>query len=275
MPDVEAPTHSPIFAHLRRRWSTLGVWLELVRNLAVRDVETRYKHSLLGLYWAVINPLLTALIFTFVFQVIFHASSKPIPYVVFLVCNLTFWNYLANSVSSATGSVTGSAALLAKLYFPRVVLPTASVLARLIDLAFSLVVLAIFMLAYHVHVHWTAALILPILVLQTLFTLGLAYLVSSLNVLLRDMSQLVGLVLMVWMYVSPVMYPLAGQPNAIQTLLLINPMGALLQAQQDLLFTGWLTHPTALWAAAAWCLFILAAGINVFKRTEPLFAEVM
>lgn len=262
-------------ARANQRWRSIAVWLELARNLAVRDVETRYKHSFLGLYWAVINPLLTAVIFTFVFQVIFHASSKPIPYVVFLLCNLTFWNFFANSVSSATGSITGSAALLAKLYFPRVVLPTASVFARLIDFTFSAIVLVVFILIYHVPVHWTAIWVVPVLLLQILFTLGIAYLVSGMNVLLRDVAQLIGLVLMIWMYLSPVMYPLTGQPNAIQIVLLMNPMGALLQACQDLLFVGHLTHPIVLWVAGTWSLFVLLGGIAVFKRIEPSFAEVM
>ncbi len=276
IPDSPSPTG--VIATLARayqRWRSIAVWLELARNLAVRDIETRYKHSFLGLYWAVINPLITAIIFTFVFQVIFHASSKPIPYVVYVVCNLTFWNFFANAVSSATTCITGSAALLAKLYFPRIVLPTASVVARLIDVAFSAIVLAIFILIYHVRVHWTAIWIVPALGVETLFTLGVAYLVSSLNVLLRDMAQLIGLVLMIWMYLSPVMYTLAGQPNVIQIVLLMNPMGALLQTNQDLLFTGHLTHPIALWAAGMWSLFVLVGGVAVFKRIEPLFAEVM
>lgn len=109
----------------------------------MRDVETRYKHSLLGLYWAIINPLVTAAIFGFVFGVIFHATSKPIPYVVYLLSGLTFWNFFTNGLMSATVSVSGNAALLAKIYFPRVVLPTASILARLIDLGFSALVLVV------------------------------------------------------------------------------------------------------------------------------------
>lgn len=259
----------------RRHWHAAAVWIELVRNLAVRDIETRYKHSFLGLYWAVINPLITALIMTFLFQVIFHASSKPIPYVVFVVTNLTFWNFFGNSLMSATGSITGSASLLAKLYFPRIVLPTASVLARLIDLGFACVVVAIFLLIFRVHVHWTFFWILPVTCLEMILALGLAYLVACVNVIFRDTTQLVGLVLMMWMYLSPVMYALNGQPESIQTILLINPMGALLQADQDLIYTGHLTHPAALWGTGVWCVFVLLAGITIFKRLEPLFAEVM
>lgn len=250
-------------------------WVELIRNLAVRDVETRYKHSLLGLYWTLINPLVTALIFSFVFQDIFHASSKPIPYVVFLLSGLTFWNFFANSVMSATVSVTGNSQLLAKLYFPRVVLPTAAVLARLIDFVFSLIVLLLFMVVLHVPLHW-AFIWLPLLLLvQIVFTLGIAYLIASLNVLYRDMNQLIGLVLMAWMYLSPVMYKLSAVPAGIRAVLLLNPLGSIIDEEKSLLFLGHLTHITYLWAAVTTAILVYAVGLRLFKRIEPLFAEVM
>lgn len=269
------PSLSELISAIVRRWHATRIWLELIRNLAVRDVETRYKHSLLGLYWAIINPLMMALIFTFVFTVIFHASSKPIPYVVFLLTGLTFWNLFANSVMSATGSITGNAALLSKLYFPRVVIPTASVMARFIDFLFALLVLVVFILAYHVRVYLSLFWLVPIVCIQTLFALGVGYLLAAFNVLYRDMTQLVGLLLMVWMYVSPVMYPIGNASNTIQSILLVNPMGAMIQAERDLLFTGTLTEAPYLWAAVAWSGFLFLFGIYQFKRLEPTFAEVL
>ncbi|MHB1937967.1 MAG: ABC transporter permease [Acidobacteriaceae bacterium] len=264
-----------LLAAVIRRWHSIRIWVELIRNLAVRDVETRYKHSLLGLYWAIINPLLMAVIYSFVFTVIFHASSKPIPYVVFLLTGLTFWNLFANSIMSATGSVTGNAALLSKLYFPRVVIPTASVIARFIDFLFALFVLAVFILTYHVRVYSSLIWIVPIVGVQTLFALGVGYLLAAFNVLYRDMTQLVGLLLMVWMYLSPVMYPIGNVSNTIQSILLINPMGAMIQAERDLLFTGSLTQAPYLWAAVAWAGFLFLFGLYQFKRVEPSFAEVL
>jgi ABC-type polysaccharide/polyol phosphate export permease len=262
-------------ARLKLRAASLVLWLELIRNLAVRDVEIRYKHSLLGLYWALINPLVTAGIFGFVFGVVFHATSKPVPFVVFLLTGLTFWNLFANGVMSATTSVTGNAALLAKVYFPRIVLPTAAVLARLIDFGFSLLVLGAFLLAYRVPVHPSSVLVLPLLLIQVAFTAGVGYVVAALNVLYRDMSQLIGLVLMVWMYFSPVMYALSTLTPSLQAPLLVNPMGALLQAERDVIFTGHLTEPAYLWISLTWTAFVFLGGLSLFKRIEPLFAEVM
>jgi ABC-2 type transport system permease protein len=271
----QAGTREPIFARVLRPWDGISLWLELTRNLAVRDIEIRYKHTLLGLYWAIINPLLTAAIFSFVFSVIFHANTHPIPYVVFLVTGLAFWGLFANGVMSATTSVTGSAALLAKVRFPRVVLPTAAVLARLIDLGFSLFVVAVFILIYRTPVHWTAIWIVPIVALQVLFTLGIGYLVASVNVLYRDMTQLIGLVLMIWMWLSPVMYALDSVPAPIRHVLLMNPLGAVVQAERELLFTGYVTNLSSLWVAAFWACVAFVGGLAVFNRIEPLFAEVM
>ena len=274
-PTVAKRSGPSLLASALRRWDSLAVWFELIRNLAVRDVEIRYKHSLLGLYWAIINPLLTAAIFSFVFTVIFHVSSQQIPYVVFLLTGLTFWSLFANGVMSATSSITSTASLLAKVYFPRVALPTAAVLARLIDFGFSLFVLAVFIAVYRTPVHWTALWIVPIFGFQALFTLGIGYIVASVNVLYRDMTPLTSLVLMVWMWLSPVMYGIDRVSPGLQGVLLINPLGAMLQAERDLLFTGHLTNLPFLWVAAAWACFAFVAGLAVFKRIEPLFAEIM
>ena len=260
---------------LVRRYYDLSRWLELTKNLAVRDVETRYKRSLLGLYWALINPLVIAAIYGFVFGVIFHASSKPIPYPVFLITGITFWNFFANALMSATASVSGNASLLAKLYFPRVVLPTAAVLARSIDLMFSIVILLTFILIYHVPIHWTSFWLIPLLLLQLVFTFGVGYLLAALNVLYRDMSQLIALLIMVWMYFVPVMYTIASASPTIKDILLTNPMGAIIQAERDVIFTGHLTEPMFLWTAVVWTLLTFVGGLALFKKMEPLFSEVM
>lgn len=272
---ASSPSVSLWKSQWQKRFHQIGLWAELTRNLAVRDVETRYKHSILGLYWAIINPLVTAAIFGFVFGVVFHASSKPIPYVIFMLTGITFWNFFANGVMSAVGSISGNAALLAKIYFPRIVLPTASVLARFIDFLFSLLVLIVFIFIYHTPIYWTSLWIPVILVLQIFFTLGIGYLVAALNVLYRDVNQLMGLILLVWMYFSPVMYPVTNLKPSLRSILLMNPMGSLLQMERDVIFTGHLQYPIFAWVALAWTVFVFLAGISLFRRIEPLFAEVM
>ena len=193
----------------------------------------------------------------------------------YLITGITFWNLFANGLMSATSSVSGNASLLAKLYFPRVVLPTAAILARLIDFLFSVVILLAFILIYHVPVHWTSLWLIPLLVLQLSFTFGIGYIVAALNVLYRDMNQLIGLVIMIWIYFAPVMYSITIASPTIKDVLLINPMGAIIQAERDVIFTGHLTEPIFLWIAMAWTALALLGGLVLFKRTEPLFSEVM
>lgn len=256
-------------------WARILLWLELTRNLAVRDVETRYKHSFLGLYWAVINPLANAGIYGFVFGTIFHETSKPIPYVVFLLTGFAFWNLFANGLVSATSSVSGNAALLAKIYFPRVVLPTAEVLARMIDFMFSILVLAVFIAIYRVPIHWQLVFLPFILVIQLIFTIGIGYILAALNVLYRDVMQLIQLILMAWIYFSPVMYRLSSVPAKLRFILLINPMGATIEAERNLIYVGHLKHPHYVDLAFGVSLLVLFIGWRIFKRVEPLFAEVM
>jgi ABC-2 type transport system permease protein len=236
----------------------------------------RYQLSILGLYWAVLNPLLMALIWSFVFGKIFRAGGmQGVPYVVFLFCNLTFWNLFANSLLTATNSLTGNASLLSKLYFPRIILPTASVMARLVDFGFSLIVLAIFMMAYHVrpdyHIWWVPLL----LVVELIFTLGMGYLVASLNVLYRDVSQMVGVLILLWMYLSPVFYTIDQVPAEINKYLLFNAVGELVGMQSALILKGSMFnfHVFAIATLISLAVFIL--GLAVFNRVEPLFAEVM
>ena len=264
------------FADLRQRLRGVPVWLELLRNLAVRDVETRYKHSVLGLYWTMVNPFLSAFIYTFIFGTILHTgTSGGQPYVVFILTGFTFWNLFANGLSSATGSITGSASLLAKLYFPRVVLPAAAVLARLIDFLFSLGILGIFVAAYRIPVHWTVFWLIPLVLLELVFAWGMAFLLSGLNVVYRDVTQLLGLVLMIWTWLAPVMIAVNGRGVWIQSVFLLDPMGGIIQAERDVIFSGTLTSPVSVASAVAFTAFVFIGGLAVFKRIEPLFSEVL
>jgi ABC-2 type transport system permease protein len=249
---------------------------DLVLGLALRDVKMRYQLSVLGLYWAILNPLLMALIWAFVFSKIFRATGmEGVPYVVFLFGGLTFWNLFANSLITATNSLTGNASLLSKLYFPRVILPTASVLARLVDFGFSLIVLVIFMEAYHVrpslYIEWIPLL----LIIQLFFTLGMAYLVASLNVLYRDVSQMVGVILLLWMYLSPIFYTIDQIPAGIKRYFLFNAVGELVNMQSTLVLGGSMFSFHTLGVVTLISVGVFVLGLVVFHRLEPLFAEVM
>ncbi len=254
----------------------LGRYYDLISGLAMRDVKMRYQLSILGLYWAVLNPLLMALIWSFVFRVIFRAQGiAGVPYFVFLFCGITFWNLFSNSLMTAVNCLTGNASLLSKLYFPRVILPTASVIARLVDFAFSLVVLGIFM-AINKIVPGKALLWLPvILFFEMIFTLGMAYIVSALNVLYRDVSQILGLVLMLWMYISPIFYTLEQVPARLRDYFIFNPIGELVYMATGAVLANRPVSLPDLGAAALFSVGVFLLGLILFRRLEPAFAEVM
>lgn len=251
-------------------------YLDLIMGLALRDVKMRYQLSILGLYWAVLNPLLMALVWGFVFSVIFRAQGiQGVPYVVFLFCGITFWSLFSNSLMTAVNCLTGNASLLSKLYFPRVILPTASVAARLVDLVFSLVVLGILMACYNVtpghKLYW-----LPVLlVVQLVFTLGMAYIVSAVNVLYRDVSQILSVLLMLWLYISPVIYTLEMVPGAIRKYFIYNPIGQLVYMETGIVLGEGKIDLTSLGVTALISVAVLILGVFVFRRLESTFAEVM
>lgn len=256
----------------QRSWTQ---WTELTLQLARRDVMIRYKHSVLGIYWAVLNPLLMALVFTMVFSKIMRVKVVGVPYVVFMLTGLTVWNLFSNSVTSAVQSLTGNANLLAKSYFPREILPTSAIVARLVDFFFALVVLIFFFLIYHVHLGWTAFALPLVLLPELLFTLGVSYLVAAVNVLYRDVNQLVGLVLMLWMYLSPIVYTIALVPARYYKVYLLNPMGEAVYLSQEIMLYNRLPFS---WH---YLLFVLVSigmflvGWGIFRRLEPIFGEIM
>lgn len=251
-------------------------YYDLVIGLALRDVKMRYQLSLLGLYWAVLNPLLMALIWSFVFTQIFNIKGpNGVPYVSFLFCNFAFWNLFQNSLLTAVNCLTGNASLLAKLYFPRIILPTSSVIARLVDFGFSLIVLIFLMIFFKSlpspNLWW-----LPILLLiQLIFTLGIAYIVAALNVLYRDINQIIGILLLLWMYMSPVLYTINQIPKYLQIYFIFNPIGQLVGMESSIIFGDGHIDLYALGITAVISILLFIFGLLIFRWLEPTFAEVM
>lgn len=254
----------------------IRLYCNLTVALAWRDVRVRYQLTVLGLYWAIINPLLTAVIWSFVFSHIFRATGlSGVPYVVFLFCGLTYWYLFANSLNTAAGILTGNAMLLSKLYFPRIILPTAAVMARMVDFLFSMLVLVLLFWYFDIEPYWNIWVLFPLLVIEIIYTLGWSYIVSSLNVLYRDVAQIVNIVLMFWMYLSPIFYVLEQVPEKVRRYFMFNTIGVVVDMQRNVLLSGapvnW--HPVLVSLAIAVGIFTF--GLILFRRLEPFFAEVM
>ena len=248
---------------------------ELLFFLTWRDILIRYKQTALGVLWAVIQPVVTMVIFSVVFGKFGKLPSGGVPYPVFAFTALLPWNLFASALTRATNSVVGSSNMVKKIYFPRMLIPISSTLSPLVDFAISLVVLFGLMAFYRVPVSWSL-LLLPLLILITLFVaLGVGFWLSALNVKYRDVGHAIPFVVQVWMYASPVAYAVMLIPHKWQPLYALNPMvGVINGFRWAILGTGLLPRNTILLSLAVG-LVILVSGAFYFRRMEKTFSDVV
>jgi ABC-2 type transport system permease protein len=264
---------------------------ELLGNLTQRELRGKYKRSALGWAWSLINPLALAVIFTFVFGVVFKGRleatgnsnlSGITAYPLFLLCGLLPWAFLSNSITGSIGALVANSNLVKKVYFPREILIGANVLSWVVSLLIELAVLGIALLAFgNVWLQYLP-LLLVVIALQTVFATGIGLLLAALNVYFRDVQHFVGIFLQLWFYATPVIYPITLLGNiaerdvfgvSLLTLYKLNPMTAFVEMYHQMLFyLQWPDWELFLYAAVV-SFATLAFGLLVFKRLEPRFAE--
>lgn len=250
---------------------------ELLRTLVLKDIRSRYKGSVLGFAWNFAIPLLQLLVFWVLFGVILKVPrSGDYPFAVFLFTGLLPWNFVAASVGSGTMSILGSASLVKKIYFPLQILPLANVLAEFIALLLGMIVLAIVILAFGVGFSWHALLLPLAFAVLIVFMSGFVYLFACANVFYRDVGHILGIVVMAWMYLTPILYPVetvAGKAAWANVVIHLNPMTGIITTFQRLL----LDHQMPDWfwfgysAAAAIIMFVV--GFGIFNRYKFHFEE--
>jgi ABC-2 type transport system permease protein len=264
---------------------------ELLGNLTQRELRGKYKRSALGWAWSLINPLALAVIFTFVFGVVFKGRleatgnsnlSGITAYPLFLLCGLLPWAFLSNSITGSIGALVANSNLVKKVYFPREILIGANVLSWVVSLLIELAVLGVALLAFgNVWLQYLP-LLLVVIALQTVFATGIGLLLAALNVYFRDVQHFVGIFLQLWFYATPVIYPITLLGNiaerdvfgvSLLTLYKLNPMTAFVEMYHQMLFyLQWPDWELFLYAAVI-SFATLAFGLLVFKRLEPRFAE--
>jgi lipopolysaccharide transport system permease protein len=266
-------TSKPIvhYTHSVSLWD----YRSLLLSLAGRDIQARYRQSFLGVYWALLNPVFQAIVFSFAFSTIMRIPTGDLPFLIFYFTGLLYWNLLTNSVNSAMISVSSHAPLLAKVRFPRVILPLSSIIARLFDFALSLLVLALIIAWNRVPIHVEAWFSFVMLLLVLLVAIGLSLITSALNTLYRDVGQIINIVFSLWFFLCPIVYEVKGAPSPYKEWLLVNPLGAAVHWSRESAFYGHLPASTDLFPAAAASVIVLAVGIVVFRHFEPTFTEVL
>jgi len=254
-------------------WQELWDSRELLAFLVWRDVSVRYKQTVLGLAWAVLQPLFTMLVFTVIFGTLANMPSQGVPYPLFVYAGLLPWLFLATAVGSASQSLVAQQALLTKIYLPRLFVPASSVGSGLVDLGVSFCVFAVLMACYGVVPGWGVVAV-PFLVLLTLIAaLGVGMGLAALTVTYRDFRYVIPFMIQVWMYLSPVIYPVTLVPQKWQVVLAINPMVGIIDGfRSALLGTPW--NLPALAMSTACACTALVVGLFYFRKTERRFADV-
>jgi lipopolysaccharide transport system permease protein len=257
------------------RLGELWEYRELLYFLVWRDLKVRYKQTVLGALWAILQPVLTMVVFSVFFGRLAKMPSDGAPYPLFAYAALVPWGLFANGLTQSTVSVVNSANLIRKIYFPRVALPIATVLSGLVDFALAFAVLIAMLLGFHRALTPQALWVLPLALLAFATALGASLWATALNVLYRDVRHVVPFVVQFWMFATPIAYPSSLLPPAWRTLYALNPMVGVVEGfRWALLGTGHSPGPM-LAASSSAALLMLAAGALFYRRMERWFADVV
>jgi lipopolysaccharide transport system permease protein len=251
----------------------LAQYRDLVWTLSVHRVKVRYKQSVLGVLWAILQPLAVMLIFTFVFSLIAKMPSEGAPYAIFAYTALLPWNYFSSGVSSATNSLTSHAQFVTKVYFPREILPITYVAAALFDFAVASTLLAGLMIYYHVPLTINALYAVPIILVLTCFALAISFFFSATQIRFRDLGMAVPLLMQVWLFATPVIYPLSAVPARLQPFYQLNPMVGVIESFRNVMLKGKAPEIDSLLISAAVSLVLLVLSYLYFKRVEATMAD--
>jgi len=263
----------------RRGWRALDfaeLWSyrELLWVLVERDIRVRYKQTVLGVAWAVIQPTAAMLLFSIVFGQLAKIPSDGLPYPVFVYAALLPWTFFAASISSSANSLVGQQHLISKVYFPRLIIPLSSAGAGIVDFLVSSVVMLCLM--WYFGVGWSLHLLaVPLLLLAVIFiALGVGTLLAALTVTYRDFRYVIPFMVQFWMYATPVVYPASLIPERWQWLLYVNPMAGLIEGFRSA-FLGRPFDLQGLAISGATAVIIFASGIYIFEKTERRFADII
>lgn len=255
-------------------WLEVWRFRDLFLVLAERDIRLRYRQTALGVVWVVLQPLAAALIFAAIFGLFAKLPSEGTPYLLFVFAAMLPWNLFSGGVQRAGTSLISNAGLVTKIYFPRPIIPLASVSAVVLDLVVASLVMGAMMLLFGVAIAWSVV-ALPVLVVITLvISVGMSLLFSALSVYYRDFAYALPFVLQMWMYASPVVYSSSLVPERWQLLYGLNPLVGVIDGFRWALFGG--DPPTtALVESIVVGSLLLVVGATVFKRVERSFADVI
>jgi lipopolysaccharide transport system permease protein len=261
-----------MLAHSTRR---LAQYRDLLYTLTVHRLQVRYKQSLLGWLWAIVQPLSLMLMYTVIFFRIVRVDTGSTPYPLFAYSALLVWTCFSTAVAAATNSLVSHFGLVTKVYFPREILPLTYVLASIVDLLAGGLVLTFLMLYFHVPLTLNAVHVLPGIAVLVVFSTAVSLVLCSIQVKYRDIGIAMPLVLQLWMFATPVVYPLRAVPHAWQPFYVLNPMVGVVETFRSALVEGVVPHYGPLLIAAAVSLVALPLAYLYFKHVEATLADIL
>jgi lipopolysaccharide transport system permease protein len=272
---VIQPDYSLFSLQLNALWQ----YRELLYFLVWRDLKVRYKQTVLGAMWIVLQPVVSMIIFSFLFGTLLKVPSGGVPYPIFAYTALLPWNYFAASLNRSSASLIGNSNLITKVYFPRLIIPISSVLSPLIDFAIAFIVLGALIVYFDVSITASVIWLPAFLLLAVLTALGFGLWLSSLNVRFRDINVMIPFIIQTWMYLTPVIYGTTLIPERFRFLLALNPMTAVTEGFRWALLGQQLVEaqPPGLVLAfsSSVTLFVLFSGAIIFRRTERTIADII
>ena len=252
-----------VFPNLREFWR----YRDLVYILAWRDVKVRYAQTVLGVSWTLIQPIALTLVFTYGFHRLGNVQTEGVPYPVFAFAGVTFWTFFSRAVTQGSDSLVENAALVTKIYCPRMLLPISSIMSALVDLVLSLILVIVVVSLYGYYPTWRLSLLLPVVLFAVLFAAGVTSLLSAINVRYRDVRYGIPFLVMLWLFLSPVAYPINNPVAGL------NPLVGIIDAFRWCLI-GTPVSALSLGLALAVTSGTIVVGAGYFARAERTFADV-
>jgi len=248
---------------------------ELLANMIYREIHGRYRQSILGLAWAFFKPLFTVSIMTLVFSVIVRIPSDDIPYPLFALAALLPWSLFSTAISSGVASLTGQSNLVSKVYFPREILPLSAIVSSVMEFLMTLLILVALMIFYRVELSWNLLYVGLILPIELLFVMGLTFLLSMFNVWYRDVTHGIGVLLQLWMYLTPLVYPYSMVPLPYRHFYKLNPLVGIVEGFRSAMVKGEPPDLNLLTISLVVSAITFVVGYCVFKAHEFEFADII
>jgi lipopolysaccharide transport system permease protein len=270
--------HHPFWAMVNMGRDLKNLWAhrELLFTLTKREIVSRYKQTLFGLGWSLLQPILQTLVYTIAFSLVLKTpSAEGIPYAIFVFANLTLWTYFASSTINAMNSLRANSALITKVAFPREIIPMSVILSGLFDFMVTFIVLVIINAFFGFYPNIRFVYIPAILLVEILFILNLSLVLSVLTVARRDLTYIVSFFIMLYMFLTPVFFPISALPPTIQHYYFISPMGAIIDAFKNTVYYNYEPRWYSLLISSTVLIVLFIPSYKFFKRAEKFFADVL